>query len=142
MVTTTGRSRTLVRTAGSSIRRLGQSLEADEDEPGPDVDPDAGDDPPVVDDEPGVFDPSPPEPLSEPVSELVSDPWSPSFADDEPLFTAARRSFLAQPDPLKWIAGAANAFRTGPDPHSGHRSGAGSLTPWMTSKRRPHAAQS
>lgn len=72
----------------------------------------------------------------------LSEPGSASFDADALLFTAARRSFLAQPDPLKWIAGAANAFRTGPDPHSGHCSGAGSLTPWMTSKRRPHAAQS
>ena len=76
------------------------------------------------------------------LSGLVSEPLSPSFEAELPLFTAARRSFLAQPEPLKWIAGAANAFRTGPDPHNGHCSGAGSLTPWMTSNRRPHAAQS
>jgi hypothetical protein len=59
-----------------------------------------------------------------------------------PLFTAARRSLLAQPDPLKWMAGGANALRIGPEPQSGQLSGPGSLTPWMTSKRRPQAAQS
>jgi hypothetical protein len=52
-----------------------------------------------------------------------------------------RRSFLAQPEPLNTIVGGANALRIGPEPHKGHASGAGSLTPWMTSKRRPHAAQ-
>jgi hypothetical protein len=125
-----------VRTAGSSIRRLGQSLDAD------DVEVDSDADPGVVDDVSEAFedfsdgfeDPS----LSPPLSE----PSSPSFDDDAPLFTAARRSFLAQPDPLKWTAGAANAFRTGPEPHNGHCSGAGPWTPWMTSNRRPHAAQS
>jgi hypothetical protein len=66
-----------------------------------------------------------------------------SPSEDEPrLFAAARRSFFAQPDPLKWIAGAANAFRTGPLPQSGQCSGAGSSRPWMTSNRRPQAAQS
>ena len=52
-----------------------------------------------------------------------------------------RRSFLAHPEPLNTMVGGAKAFRIGPEPHSGHESGAGSLTPWMTSKRRPHAAQ-
>ena len=58
-----------------------------------------------------------------------------------PLLAADRRSFLAQPEPLKTIVGGANALRMGPEPHSGQASGAGSFTPWMTSKRRPHAAQ-
>jgi hypothetical protein len=132
-----------VRTAGSSIRRLGQSPEADEVDPALDDDPDVDDESPfVVDDVSVDFDaPSPPDPLPEPLSAPVSEPFSPSD-DDDPLFTADRRSFLAQPDPLKWMAGAANALRTGPDPQSGHCSGGASLTPWMTSKRRPHAAQS
>jgi hypothetical protein len=118
-------------TAGSSIRRARQSLAADDGEADPDV----------VDSVLAGFsevfvDVSPSDAVSGP------DPLSLSLEDDVPLFTAARRSFFAQPDPLKWIAGGANAFRTGPDPHSGHWSGGASLTPWMTSKRRPHAAQS
>jgi hypothetical protein len=55
---------------------------------------------------------------------------------------ALRRSFFAQPEPLKWTAGAAIAFRTGPDPHSGHAAGGSACTPWIASNRRPHAAQS
>jgi hypothetical protein len=66
----------------------------------------------------------------------------PSFAPVSLDRAALRRSFFAQPDPLKWIAGAANAFRTGPDPHSGQTVGGSAWTPWIASKRRPHAEQS
>jgi hypothetical protein len=126
-------------TAGSSIRRARQSLAGEEVDAGRDVDAglDSDVDPEVAAESPvevdGVSDafddPSP------------SEPFSPSF-EDVPVFTAARRSFFAHPDPLKWIAGGANAFRTGPEPHSGHAAGGASWTPWMTSNRRPHAAQS
>lgn len=82
--------------------------------------------------------PSPPDVVSE-EDELL---FSPLSSDDFlPLLAADRRSFFAQPEPLKTIVGGANALRIGPEPHSGHASGAGSFTPWMTSKRRPHAAQ-
>jgi hypothetical protein len=64
-----------------------------------------------------------------------------SDADDDDDLTALRRSFLAQPEPLKWMAGAANALRTGPPPHSGQVVGGSAWTPCMTSKRWPHAAQ-
>jgi hypothetical protein len=81
-------------------------------------------------------------PLSEPLppSAEPSPPELDAEVDDEPAF-AARRSFFAQPDPLKWIAGAANALRTGPLPQSGQLVGPASLRPWITSKRRPQAAQ-
>ena len=124
-----------MRTAGNSIRRLDQSLEPDDVDAGLDDDPEVVAESPdddVFSDDFGDASPSLP----------VSDPLSPSFDADALLFAAASRSFLAQPDPLKWIAGGANAFRTGPDPHSGHCSGDGSLRPWITSNRRPHAAQS
>jgi len=42
------------------------------------------------------------------------------------------RSFLAQPDPLKWTAGADKALRSGA-PQTGQLAGPGSFTPWMTS---------
>jgi hypothetical protein len=74
-------------------------------------------------------------------ADVSPDPAS-SVAALERDFAAARRSFLAQPEPLKWIAGGANAFRIGPAPHSGHADGPSSWTPWMTSNRRPQAAQS
>lgn len=62
--------------------------------------------------------------------------------DDEDEDAAARRSFFAHPDPLKWTAGAANALRTGPPPQDGQLVGASAWTPWMTSNRVPQFAQS
>jgi hypothetical protein len=78
---------------------------------------------------------SPPEPADVPASD-------PSFAEASFDLAALRRSFFAQPDPLKWMAGAANALRTGPEPHSGQLVGGSASTPWIASKRRPHAEQS
>ena len=72
----------------------------------------------------------------------VASPSVPSPFEALEVFTAARRSLFAQPEPLKWTAGAANAFLTGPEPHNGHCVGGPSWIPWMTSKRRPQAAQS
>jgi hypothetical protein len=77
-----------------------------------------------------------------PVSGFDDDPSPPSFAPPVDDLAAALRSFFAQPDPLKWMAGAANALRTGPDPQSGQVVGGSAWTPWITSNRRPHAAQS
>jgi hypothetical protein len=74
---------------------------------------------------------------AEPAGSAV-DSVLPSLAAVDPAL--ARRSFLAQPEPLKWTAGAAIALRTGPDPHRGQAVGGSAWTPWMTSKRRPQAA--
>jgi hypothetical protein len=70
------------------------------------------------------------------------EPSPPSPPDAVAEAGLARRSFLAQPDPLKWTAGAANALRTGPEPQSGQTAGGSSCRPWIVSNRRPHAAQS
>jgi hypothetical protein len=52
------------------------------------------------------------------------------------------RSFFAQPDPLKWIAGAANCLRIDPSaPHDGQNVGPGSLMPWRMSARWSQAVQ-
>ncbi len=112
--------------AGILIRPVGQSLV--EDDGVDEVDVEADDDPA-----------SPPDGLSaDGVVELFSAPSSDAFL---PAADAERRSFFAQPLPLNTIVGGAKALRIGPEPHSGQASGAGSCTPWMTSKRRPHAAQ-
>jgi len=73
-----------------------------------------------------------------------SPPDAPSAADEREAREAmeACRSFLAQPEPLKWIVGGEKAFFTGPRPHNAHAVGPSSWTPRTTSKRRPHAAQS
>ena len=72
----------------------------------------------------------------------VVPPSAPS-ADDPPDDGAGdRRSFLAQPEPLKWTAGAPIVLRTGPEPQSGQEAGGSPYTPWIASNRRPHAEQS
>jgi hypothetical protein len=68
---------------------------------------------------------------------------SPALAPDpEPALAFVRlplvdeRSFLAQPEPLKWIAGVAKARRIVPVwPQLGHTSGPEALIPWITSTR-------
>lgn len=129
------------RTAGIFIRRSGQSL--DEEDVVDDVDVDVDEDEPEDEDDASPLDAFSEAEVGELFSRLSSEvffsPLSSAvfFAPPE----AGRRSFLAQPEPLKTIVGGANALRIGPEPHSGHASGAGSFTPWMTSKRRPQAAQ-
>jgi hypothetical protein len=91
---------------------------------------------PASDVEPG----SAGDPFSD-VVELSVEPSSP-LPDEAPDRAAARRSFFAQPDPLKWTDGAEIAFLTGPLPHRGHAAGGSAWTPWITSNRRPQAAQS
>ena len=50
------------------------------------------------------------------------------------------RSFLAQPEPLKWIVGGANTLRIVLSrPQLGQNCGPGSLIPWRMSARWPHA---
>jgi hypothetical protein len=77
------------------------------------------------------------------VSELValSDPPFeplPTVAPSRAAFRdAAPRSFFAQPLPLKWIVGGANALRTGPLWQTGQCVGPGAFNPWMTSNRCP-----
>lgn len=47
---------------------------------------------------------------------------------------AVERSFFAQPEPLKWTVGGANAFRSVPSaPHAGQNRGPGASMPWITS---------
>jgi len=107
--------------------------------------------------------PESPEPLDDDEVEAASPPEAPSFEEDpelplelelesedassrlgrdEPGLAVARRSFLAQPVPLKWIAGAAKAFLMGPPPHSGQVVGSSEWTPRRTSNRLPQFAQS
>ena len=77
-------------------------------------------------------------------------PDSDEVDEDEPLaaFAAALvellppRSFLAQPDPLKWMEGAENSLRMVPSlPHEGQKLGPGSLIPWRMSARWSQAVQ-
>ena len=74
--------------------------------------------------------------------ESALEPEPSPAAFEPPGLAVARRSFLAQPDPLKWIAGVANAFLMGPPPQSGHSVGGSAWTPRRTSNRWPQFAQS
>jgi hypothetical protein len=88
------------------------------------------------------------EPASPP-PERESDPEAPSLEDVElgeasPPVAAAfvlvllddERSFLAQPEPLKWTAGETKALRSvSSAPHAGQNRGAGASIPWMNSVR-------
>jgi hypothetical protein len=63
-------------------------------------------------------------------------------ADDDFDLAALPRSFLAQPDPLKWIVGGANSLRIVPSsPQDGQNSGPGSFRPWRMSVRWSQAVQ-
>ena len=103
-------------------------------------------DPPPLD--PLSLDPLSRDPLSreppsrEPPSPPFEDPDDPSLPDEALGALVARRSFFAQPEPLKWMVGALKAFFTGPLPHTGQVVGGSAWTPWTTSKRVPQAAQS
>jgi hypothetical protein len=58
------------------------------------------------------------------------------FVDGERLDAELARSFLAQPEPLKWIVGGANAFVIVPSaPQFGQNLGPPSWIPWTTSVR-------
>jgi hypothetical protein len=85
-------------------------------------------------------------PLAEPFSPSLPDvaELSPALEDPSPDSPAAAarvlvpleldRSFLAQPDPLKWTVGAANVLRIVPSaPHAGQNRGPGASMPWITS---------
>jgi hypothetical protein len=71
-----------------------------------------------------------------------------AFAADSPFPAVAptaaraveRASFLAQPLPLKWMAGADICLRIGP-PHTSHVVGPVALMPWRTSMVRPQDVQ-
>ena len=86
-------------------------------------------------------DPAPLEPAS--LAALV--PASPTVLSPEPepplvavdrARLAEDRSFFAQPEPLKWIAGVTSALRiVASVPQLGQKRGPGSLIPWITSTR-------
>jgi hypothetical protein len=81
-----------------------------------------------LDDEPD--DVSPPDP------DVVASSF---FVDVERLELAVDRSFFAQPEPLKWIVGGANAFVIVPSaPQLGQNLGPPSWIPWTTSVSWPH----
>ncbi len=98
------------------------------------VDDELDDDPPDEDE---------PSPEVEPESEVPSVDFELEAA--AALVRAALaddRSFLAQPEPLKWIAGVESALRIVPSaPHEGQKRGPGSLMPWITSVRVRQFAQ-
>jgi hypothetical protein len=100
-------------------------------EPEPDAFPAASPEAVVVD-PPSLDAPSPP-PVDAP---------SLAFVVDALGAVVVRRSFLAQPDPLKWKVGRLKAFFTGPLPQTGQVAGGSAWTPWTTSNRVPQAAQS
>jgi hypothetical protein len=92
-----------------------------DDEPDPEPSPDD------EDDEPDPSEPDPSDPFELPDDFVPLDP---------------PRSFLAHPDPLKWIVGGANSFRIVPSlPHDGQNCGPGSLRPWRMSVRWSQAVQ-
>jgi hypothetical protein len=94
----------------------------DEDEEAPDDD----DEPPSVDPPDELPDELPDEPLDA----LLDALFAALVRDDAP------RSFLAQPDPLKWIVGDENCLRIVPSrPHAGQKTGPWSLIPWRMSAR-------
>jgi hypothetical protein len=87
-----------------------------------------------------------PEPVAE--SDAVSvdaafpSPPAPSLAvaAEDPDAALERASFLAQPLPLKWIAGVLRAFFIAP-PHTSQVSGPVPEIAWMTSTERPQDVQ-
>jgi hypothetical protein len=81
--------------------------------------------------------------LEEPLDELPDDSFDAFAAFAAALVEAEPpRSFLAQPDPLKWIAGEENSLRIVPDaPHEGQNPGPGSLIPRRMSARWSQAVQ-
>jgi hypothetical protein len=108
----------------------------------PAEDPDAGGlDPESFDFSPEPFPASDPEPDPSPPEVPESEP-PPDASLDAAFVDFARaldvlRSFFAQPEPLKWIDGAENPFRTGPSWQRGQVVGPSALMPWITSKRCP-----
>jgi hypothetical protein len=117
--------------------------EPDEPELGEDPDVPLEPDEPELGEDPDV--PLEPPPSPEPVA---SPPLASFFSPDPDAAAAARvaavppRSFFAQPEPLKWIAGVVNCLRIVPSaPHEGQKCGPGSLIPWRMSARWSQAVQ-
>jgi hypothetical protein len=79
----------------------------------------------------------------EPEAELDDEPESPASAGFELLgVRIAARSFLAQPEPLKRIAGVVKPFFRVPSaPQAGQKRGVPPLIPWITSVRWPQLEQ-
>jgi hypothetical protein len=81
--------------------------------------------------------------LSLPAESVDAEPSPPSGDGLDRLGRELDRSFLAQPEPLKWTVGGVNALRSVPSaPHAGQNRGAGAWIPWITSVRVPQLAQS
>jgi hypothetical protein len=122
---------------------LEEPPEPDEpDEPEAPEDSDEPEEPDAPDFDP--LDSPDPEPPSDDPFDPPSLPESPDLAPAAAarVALALPRSFLAQPEPLKWIVGAANCLRRVPSrPHDGQNCGAGSLIPWRMSERWPQAVQ-
>jgi hypothetical protein len=76
----------------------------------------------------------------EPVGSEVVPPFDAGGADPEPARLDTLRSFFAQPDPLKWTAGAEIDLRI-VAPHTGQCDGPWPWTPWTTSTSWPQAEQ-
>jgi hypothetical protein len=93
-----------------------------------------------------VFEPASLEPLDAPSPDEPDEPDEAPALSEEPESVAAaafvlepdelERSFLAQPEPLKWTDGATNALRSVPSaPQLGQKRGCGASIPWMNSVR-------
>jgi hypothetical protein len=95
----------------------------------PDLDPGAPEEAP--DAPSGVDEVSEPPELSD-----DPDPSPDELAADVAFEVELDRSFLAQPEPLKWTAGGTMAFRSvSSAPQAGQKRGAGASIPWMNSVR-------
>jgi hypothetical protein len=108
--------------------------------------------PPLFPEPPDSFEPARDEPSPEP-DECSLEPGEPSLEAVEPPDSDAAaafvfvpleldRSFLAQPEPLKWTDGATKALRrVSSAPQAGQNFGAGASIPWMNSVRVEHFEQ-
>ena len=95
-------------------------------------------DPVFASDEPDAGDDASPDAPSLDAPSL--EPEAPPAVDVAPRVD--ERSFLAQPEPLKWIAGVTSALRIVPSvPQFGQKRGPASLIPWITSTRCRQLAQ-
>ena len=117
----------------------------EDDEPLSEPDePEESDDPDELDEpEPPESDDDEPDSDPLPLSLDVEAPSPVAFElEDDRDALELPRSFLAQPDPLKWIVGGANSLRIVPSsPHDGQNRGPGSFRPWRMSVRWSQAVQ-
>jgi hypothetical protein len=103
------------------------------DDPDDPDEPDEPDKPPESEDAPSDF-PAAVEAAESEAAPLVSLESPVEAFDFDAL--AVDRSFLAQPEPLKWTEGATIAFRSvSSAPQAGQNRGCGASIPWMNSVR-------